>query len=93
MKHQMAQYSWHDALVFSQASHGRTTIVIAHRLTTIQHADTIVAIKDGEAVEKGTHTELMAMDGIYAALVKKQTKKESKHSTGAEDDESEDGMY
>ena len=35
----------------------------------------------------------MAMDGIYAALVKKQTKKESKHSTGAEDDESEDGMY
>ena len=80
-------------MFFSQASHGRTTIVIAHRLTTIQNADTIVAIKDGEAVEKGTHSELMAMDGIYAALVKKQTKKESKHSTGAEDDESEDGMY
>lgn len=68
-----------------QASHGRTTIVIAHRLTTIQNADTIIAFDQGQAVERGTHSELMAKDGIYAALVKKQTKKQSKQAEAGDD--------
>ncbi|KAI9208122.1 P-loop containing nucleoside triphosphate hydrolase protein, partial [Polychytrium aggregatum] len=51
---------------------GRTTITIAHRLSTIQDANMIVVIKDGEVVEKGTHFELLALNGIYNALVKQQ---------------------
>ncbi|KAI9208123.1 P-loop containing nucleoside triphosphate hydrolase protein [Polychytrium aggregatum] len=51
---------------------GRTTITIAHRLSTIQDADLIVVIKDGAVVEQGTHFELLALNGVYNALVKQQ---------------------
>jgi subfamily B ATP-binding cassette protein MsbA len=51
---------------------GRTTIVVAHRLSTVRDADLVVAMADGEAVEQGTHTELMARDGLYARLVRTQ---------------------
>ncbi|KAG0749530.1 hypothetical protein G6F57_002450 [Rhizopus arrhizus] len=54
------------------ASADRTTIVIAHRLSTIRNADLIVVMQQGDLVEKGTHNELLALDGIYADLVKKQ---------------------
>ena len=47
---------------------GRTTLVIAHRLSTIQNADLIVVMHDGVVAEQGTHTELLARDGAYAAL-------------------------
>jgi subfamily B ATP-binding cassette protein MsbA len=47
---------------------GRTTLVIAHRLTTIQNADQIAVMANGEVVEKGTHNELMAMNAHYAYL-------------------------
>jgi subfamily B ATP-binding cassette protein MsbA len=47
---------------------GRTTLVIAHRLTTIEHADLIVVMEDGRIVERGTAAELAAVNGAYAAL-------------------------
>ena len=51
---------------------GRTTIVVAHRLSTIQAADVINVFEDGHIVESGAHDELMALGGAYADLVKKQ---------------------
>lgn len=53
-------------------SKGRTTITIAHRLSTIRHADQIVVLRRGRVVEKGTHTELTNLNGIYAALIKSE---------------------
>jgi ATP-binding cassette subfamily B protein len=53
---------------------GRTNFVIAHRLSTIVDADTILVMADGEIVEKGTHEELLAVDGTYADLYHSQFK-------------------
>ena len=51
---------------------GRTTILISHRVSTIQNADEIVVLHDGEIVERGTHAELLAMNGHYTELYNKQ---------------------
>ncbi len=51
---------------------GRTTLVIAHRLTTIERADRIVVMDAGRIVESGTHAELLAASGVYAALHRMQ---------------------
>ncbi len=52
---------------------GRTTIVIAHRLSTVRHADTIHVLEGGVVRESGRHEELLARDGLYAALWSVQT--------------------
>lgn len=51
---------------------GRTSFVIAHRLSTIRDADLILVMKDGDIIEQGTHTELLARDGFYASLYNSQ---------------------
>jgi ATP-binding cassette, subfamily B, bacterial MsbA len=55
-----------------QLMQDRTTLVIAHRLSTIEHADRILVLNDGELVESGTHAQLMARNGQYAALHRMQ---------------------
>ncbi len=51
---------------------GRTAVVIAHRLTTIRNADVICVVQDGRIVEQGTHEQLLARAGAYAALIERQ---------------------
>jgi subfamily B ATP-binding cassette protein MsbA len=50
----------------------RTTLVIAHRLSTVEHADRIVVLAQGRVVESGTHRELLAQNGVYAGLYRIQ---------------------
>jgi len=63
-----------DAL--DKAARGRTTIAIAHRLSSISKADRIFVLKDGVVAESGTHSALMRLGGIYAQLVSLQTLQE-----------------
>jgi len=51
---------------------GRTTLIIAHRLSTIKNADRVLVLQDGEIVEQGTHTELIALNGVYLDLYQRQ---------------------
>jgi ATP-binding cassette subfamily B protein len=56
------------AAAMQKVSHGRTTVVIAHRLQTARAADRIIVLHSGQVVEAGTHRELIAMRGRYAAM-------------------------
>lgn len=63
-----------------EVSRNRTTVVIAHRLSTVVSADQILVLKAGEIVERGTHDELLTMDGLYAEMWNRQ-----REATEAED--------
>ena len=54
------------------AARGRTTIAIAHRLSTVVAADVIFVVVAGRIVERGTHAELVLSDGVYASLYRQQ---------------------
>lgn len=62
-----------------KACANRTTIIVAHRLSTITHADEILVMHDGRVVERGRHEELLANKGIYASMWKSQSES---HNTG-----------
>jgi subfamily B ATP-binding cassette protein MsbA len=59
-------------LALTRLRAGRTTIIVAHRLSTVRDADLVVAMAEGRAVEQGSHAELMDKDGLYARLVRTQ---------------------
>ena len=64
---------------------GRTTLIIAHRISTVRHADHILVLEDGRRAEYGTHEELMSLGGIYRALYEKQQLETSLYEEGRED--------
>lgn len=57
---------------FAKMMQGRTSFIVAHRLSTIQEADTILVMKDGSIIEQGNHEELLAKNGFYAKLYNSQ---------------------
>lgn len=61
---------------FDKLCEGRTTIVVAHRLSTVKNADEIIVITGGEIEERGSHDELLSKNGTYASLYKQQFREE-----------------
>ena len=70
---QLIQASMADLLA------GRTTFVIAHRLSTVRRADLILLMEDGRIIERGTHAELMTMQGVYFEMVRRQMESHSEN--------------
>jgi len=58
----------------SELMKGRTTFIIAQRLLTLKHADCILVVQDGRIVERGTHEELLAVNGLYRQIYDLQLK-------------------
>lgn len=61
---------------FDELMRGRTSFVVAHRLSTIRNADCILVIRDGRVIERGTHDELLALGGFYSSLYESQFARE-----------------
>ena len=78
-----------DAL--AAALSGRTSLVIAHRLSTVLNADRILVIDQGQIVESGAHSELLRADGLYAELYRTQFERQLVPGPRAGDDPDEDG--
>jgi ATP-binding cassette subfamily B protein len=57
---------------FAKLMKGRTSFIVAHRLSTIKNADIILVMKDGNIIEQGNHESLLAADGFYANLYRSQ---------------------
>jgi ATP-binding cassette subfamily B multidrug efflux pump len=59
---------------------GRTSILIAHRISTIKNADKIIVLEEGQIIEQGTHSQLLALQGVYAEMYQNQLLEEENHS-------------
>jgi ATP-binding cassette subfamily B multidrug efflux pump len=59
---------------------GKTSILIAHRISTIKNADKIIVLENGEIIEQGTHNELIGLEGLYKEMYQNQLLEEEKHS-------------
>ncbi|MGN1109345.1 MAG: ABC transporter ATP-binding protein, partial [Oscillospiraceae bacterium] len=57
---------------FARMMKGRTSFIVAHRLSTIREADVILVMKDGHIIEQGNHDQLLKQDGFYAKLYNSQ---------------------
>jgi ATP-binding cassette subfamily B protein len=68
-------------LALKTALVGRTSIVIAHRLSTVREADQILVISEGRVVERGTHTDLLTANGLYAELYRTQFERQAAAGT------------
>jgi ATP-binding cassette subfamily B protein len=64
------------------ATAGRTTVIVAHRLSTVRSADLIYVLDEGRVCESGTHDELIQSDGVYAAMWKVQTGEHARPRNG-----------
>jgi ATP-binding cassette subfamily B protein len=69
-----------------EALEGRTSLVIAHRLSTVRNADLILVVEDGRIVQRGTHSELLAEGGTYALLYRTQFVEDASVEDTAGDD-------
>jgi ATP-binding cassette subfamily B protein len=57
---------------FDRMTEGRTSFIVAHRLSTVREADIILVMKDGSIIEQGNHSELLAQNGFYTQLYQSQ---------------------
>jgi ABC-type multidrug transport system fused ATPase/permease subunit len=69
-----------DAL--DELMEGRTSFMIAHRLSTVRDADLIIVLNHGEIVQQGTHDELLSRDGLYRQLHDAQTRRKKRANAG-----------
>jgi ATP-binding cassette subfamily B protein len=70
-------------LALQTALAGRTSVVIAHRLSTVRNADQILVVVEGRIVERGTHGDLLAANGVYSELYETQFARQGAVSTHA----------